>query len=189
MTDLSAPIPASEAGALPQPAAEPSAKIKIGEVAQHFDISVDLLRLYEREGLLIPLKSPKGTRYFTRLDYPWIATILRLIRQSGLNFAGIRYLLALLPCHELRGCDAPPKANCSVNASATEPCWTHKTCCSPGDCYVCDVYRAAGKCENLKVFVSNAAPALDSDDAPAEFPGPANDPELTTSPDPSSATL
>ncbi len=67
-------------------------------------ISVDLLRLYEREGLLIPIKSPKGTRYFTELDFPWIATVLRLVREAGLNFAGIRHLLALIPCWEIRGC-------------------------------------------------------------------------------------
>ena len=45
-------------------------RIKIGEVASHFGVSVDLLRLYEREGLLIPLKSAKGTRYFTEDDFP-----------------------------------------------------------------------------------------------------------------------
>src|SRR4051794_10710650 len=72
--------------------------IKIGVVARKFEVSVDLLRLYEREGLLVPLKSPKGTRYFTEQDFEWINTLMRLVRDSGLNFAGIRHLLALLPC-------------------------------------------------------------------------------------------
>jgi len=34
----------------------PNGSIKIGAVAGHFGVSVDLLRLYEREGLLIPIK-------------------------------------------------------------------------------------------------------------------------------------
>jgi DNA-binding transcriptional MerR regulator len=72
---------------------QPGVRIKIGTVAKHFKISVDLLRLYEREGLVIPLKSSKGTRYYTEQDYAWIATILRLVRDARLNFAGIRHLL------------------------------------------------------------------------------------------------
>jgi DNA-binding transcriptional MerR regulator len=155
MTDSSPPKAASAAEAFPQPKAETLERIKIGEVAEHFGVSVDLLRLYEREGLLIPLKSPKGTRYFTRLDYPWIATVLRLVREARLNFAGIRHLLALLPCREIRGCDGSPKAVCSRTASAAEPCWIHKNCCTPGgDCYLCEVYRAACTCENLKAFIT-----------------------------------
>jgi hypothetical protein len=130
-------------------------KIKIGAVARHFEVSVDLLRLYEREGLLIPLKSPKGTRYFTELDYPWIATVLRLVREARLNFSGIRHLLALLPCWEIRGCGDGRKRDCLVAAGADAPCWKDQSCCSPGDCYACEVYRAACKCENLKAFIVN----------------------------------
>jgi len=130
-------------------------RVKIGEVAWQFGISVDLLRLYEREGLLIPLKSPKGTRYFTRLDYPWIATLLRLVREARLNFAGIRHLLALLPCWEIRSCEGHTPSTCSLSAGASQPCWVEKKCCEPVDCYLCKVYRSAYKCENLKSFVSN----------------------------------
>lgn len=126
------------------------ARIKIGEVARHFGISVDLLRLYEREGLLIPIKSPKGTRYFTERDYPWIETLLRLVRAAGLNFAGIRHLLALLPCWQIRSCAEGHKADCAIVAEGSDPCWVGKKCCNPVDCYNCGVYRAAGNCENLK---------------------------------------
>jgi MerR family transcriptional regulator/heat shock protein HspR len=137
------------------PYTEAPTRIKIGAVARHFGVSVDLLRLYEREGLLIPLKSPKGTRYFTASDYPWIATVLHLVRESRLNFVGIRHLLALLPCWEIRGCDESRKHECKITAGASTPCWMHQTCCSPQDCYSCPVYRSASQCENLKAFVVN----------------------------------
>jgi MerR family transcriptional regulator/heat shock protein HspR len=137
---------------VPQPNTRTLKNIKIGAVARHFDISVDLLRLYEREGLLIPLKSAKGTRYFTERDYPWIATVLRLVREGRLNFAGIRRLLALLPCWEIRKCEAGRRHECGVIGAAS-PCWMNHNCCDPDDCYACDVYRAACQCENLKVFV------------------------------------
>ena len=155
MDDSIAPNDDSTAQTVPAPKKRETKKIKIGEVARHFDVSVDLLRLYEREGLLIPLKSAKGTRYFTEIDYPWIATVLRLVREARLNFAGIRHLLALLPCWDIRRCTENSKHECSVAAGATEPCWMNHNCCSPGDCYACDVYRAACQCENLKAFVVN----------------------------------
>jgi len=156
MTDSTSPDAATVPQALPSLNDPTAERIKIGVVARHFGVSVDLLRLYEREGILIPLKSPKGTRYFTRLDYPWIATVLRLVREARLNFAGIRHLLALLPCREIRSCEGNGKANCSLAAGAADPCWVHKSCCTPnGDCYLCEVYRAASRCENLKIFVSD----------------------------------
>jgi DNA-binding transcriptional MerR regulator len=129
-------------------------RVKIGAVAKHFNISVDLLRLYEREGLVIPLKSPKGTRYYTELDYPWIETVMRLVREARLNFAGIRHLLALLPCWDINRCEHN-KTNCSLIEDPTAPCWiNHEHCKSATeDCYHCKVYRSAPSCENLKALL------------------------------------
>jgi MerR family transcriptional regulator/heat shock protein HspR len=158
MDDSSAPKDISAVEVVSRSKKGAPRKIKIGEVARHFDVSVDLLRLYEREGLLIPLKSAKGTRYFTELDFPWIGTVLRLVRDEHLNFAGIRHLLALLPCWDIRGCEAGRKHDCSVVAEASAPCWVAGNCCIPGDCYACDVYREALRCENLKAFVVNRLP-------------------------------
>jgi MerR family transcriptional regulator/heat shock protein HspR len=155
MSDVSVPNLDPAIAFIPQPDVTTLKRIKIGEVARHFDVSVDLLRLYEREGLLIPLKSPKGTRYFTEQDYPWIATVLRLVREAGLNFAGIRHLLALLPCWTIRECGSARQHDCSLNASADAPCWIDRKCCSPVDCYSCGVYRSACQCENLKTFVAS----------------------------------
>jgi MerR family transcriptional regulator/heat shock protein HspR len=133
---------------------ENGARIKIGAVAKHFKISVDLLRLYEREGILIPLKSAKGTRYFTQTDYVWIGTILRLVREARLNFAGIRHLLALLPCYEIRHCGHEKRENCPVTKDSTVPCWNNKACCSETtECYTCAVYRSAPACQNLKALL------------------------------------
>jgi hypothetical protein len=132
-------------------------RIKIGAVAKHFKISVDLLRLYEREGILIPLKSAKGTRYFTEQDYVWIETILRLVREARLNFAGIRHLLALLPCWEIRGCGYEKKNSCPITKDSTTPCWNNKACCLDSrECYSCPVYRSAPACENLNALLVSA---------------------------------
>jgi len=138
-------------------------KIKIGTVAKHFDISVDLLRLYEREGLLLPMKSNKGTRYFSPRDFEWISTLLSLVRESGLNFAGIRHLLALLPCWSLNRCDDAKIGGCPTRLSASNPCWAVEGghCHAAHDCYNCSVYRLAPNCANLKVLMTQARVAAD----------------------------
>lgn len=159
MNESSEASTASVVKIAPCPGAAAPKRIKIGAVARHFGVSVDLLRLYEREGLLIPLKSPKGTRYFTELDYPWIDTLLRLVREERLNFAGIRHLLALLPCWEIRGCGESRKHECSITAASAEPCWMVRVCCQPENCYSCAVYRAASQCRNLRAFVVDSEPA------------------------------
>ncbi|MGA2989523.1 MAG: MerR family transcriptional regulator [Candidatus Korobacteraceae bacterium] len=144
---LSAPSPL--ASIVPPP--KPERKIKIGSVATHFNISVDLLRLYEREGLLLPVKSAKGTRYYTERDYPWIETLLKLVRDYRLNFAGIRHLLALLPCWDLRHCEGEQRRQCATSAQPNNPCWVSHACCWPDkDCYECKIYRAAPACENMR---------------------------------------
>ncbi len=176
----------------------PNGTIKIGAVAKHFAVSVDLLRLYEREGLLIPLKSPRGTRYYTQHDFLWIGTILRLVREARLNFAGIRRLLALLPCWEIRQCGFNRRIGCAVIADASKPCWANRancclaqaTCPEPlrsyvatsekpvigrsarrqgmEDCYFCAVYRSAPSCENLKALLA-ASPELTNSPPQASF--------------------
>ncbi len=162
MNDSAAPDGVSAIAVAAQPVPASPTKIKIGAVARHFQVSVDLLRLYEREGLLIPLKSAKGTRYFTELDYPWIATLLRLVREARLNFAGIRHLLALLPCWEMHGQGDESKRECLAAAGPDAPCWKDQTFCSPAQCYVCEVYRAACKCGNLKALIVNGPASEDS---------------------------
>lgn len=128
-------------------------RIKIGAVAQRFGVSPDLLRLYEREGLLIPLKSARGTRYFSAQDYDWIATLLRLMRGARMNFMAIRHLLAMTPCWQVRQCGYRNRERCPYNADRTRPCWMSRACCKGSDCYSCPVYRAAPHSEPLQALL------------------------------------
>ena len=52
------------------------------------------LRLYEREGLVGPARSPGGTRRYSRRDISRLAEICALAA-DGLNLAGIRRVLEL----------------------------------------------------------------------------------------------
>ena len=146
----------------------PSASIKIGAVAGHFGVSVDLLRLYEREGLLTPIKSARGTRYFTEHDYPWITMLLRLVREARMNLASIRCQLASLPCWKIRNCGFESKKGCPVISDESRPCWSNRATCPvvcAQDCYFCPVYRSAPTCEKFTAMLpatARPAPSLEA---------------------------
>jgi MerR family transcriptional regulator, heat shock protein HspR len=126
---------------------------KIGQVAEMLGISVPTLRMYEREGILIPIKSSGGTRYFSESDVNWVRCIRRMITELGLNLEGIRRLLALIPCWELTDCGRRQDETCDMSADATRPCWMKETCpCkqTSAECYACPAYRYSVNCENLK---------------------------------------
>jgi MerR family transcriptional regulator/heat shock protein HspR len=51
------------------------------------------LRLYEREGLLQPSRSEGNTRLYSEEDLRRLETILNLIRDLGVNLAGVEVIL------------------------------------------------------------------------------------------------
>ncbi|MCK5223054.1 MAG: MerR family transcriptional regulator, partial [Candidatus Aminicenantes bacterium] len=54
-----------------------------------YDIHPQTLRLYEREGLLIPSRSKGNTRLYSEKDLKKLEFILNLSREMGVNLAGI----------------------------------------------------------------------------------------------------
>ena len=65
----------------------------ISAVAEKYNIHPQTLRLYEREGLLIPSRSQGNTRLYTEGDLERLETILHLTRDLGVNLAGIEIVL------------------------------------------------------------------------------------------------
>ncbi len=65
----------------------------ISVVAEMYNIHPQTLRLYEREGLLIPSRSNGNTRLYTQDDLERLETILNLTRDLGVNLAGIEIIL------------------------------------------------------------------------------------------------
>ncbi len=135
-------------------ALEQNPKLKIGEVARQLDIAVETIRMYEREGLLLVHKTDSGQRLFNQADVHWISCIRRLIAERGLNLEGIRRMLALLPCWELKPCSEAERNNCPAYLNATKPCWMIKAQlsgnCKTLECRACNVYESAQHCDNLK---------------------------------------
>jgi MerR family transcriptional regulator/heat shock protein HspR len=65
----------------------------ISAVAEMYNIHPQTLRLYEREGLLIPSRSNGNTRLYTPEDLEQLETILNLTRDLGVNLAGIDIIM------------------------------------------------------------------------------------------------
>ncbi len=64
----------------------------ISAVASKYNIHPQTLRLYEREGLLIPSRTKGNTRYYTADDLKKLEFILNLSREMGVNLAGIEII-------------------------------------------------------------------------------------------------
>jgi len=67
----------------------------ISAVAELYNIHPQTLRLYEREGLLIPSRSSGNTRLYTPEDLEQLEVILNLTRDLGVNLAGIEIILSM----------------------------------------------------------------------------------------------
>ncbi|QUW03298.1 MerR family transcriptional regulator [Chloracidobacterium validum] len=72
-----------------------SRRYSIGMVAETFGIHEQTLRMYEREGLLVPSRSARNTRYYTDADLERLQCILNLTREMGVNLAGVQVILGM----------------------------------------------------------------------------------------------
>jgi MerR family transcriptional regulator, heat shock protein HspR len=65
----------------------------ISSVAEMYGLHPQTLRLYEREGLLKPSRSEGNTRLYSADDLKRLEIILNLIRDLGVNLAGVEVVL------------------------------------------------------------------------------------------------
>ncbi len=65
----------------------------IGVVSKLYNIHPQTLRLYEREGLLVPKRTEGNTRLYSEKDLQRLEIILNLTRNLGVNIAGVEIIL------------------------------------------------------------------------------------------------
>ena len=66
---------------------------RIGAIAERFGIHPQTLRLYEREGLLRPVRTEGNTRLYDPDTIERLEIILTLTRDLGVNLAGVEVIL------------------------------------------------------------------------------------------------
>ena len=67
--------------------------VMISAVAERFEIHPQTLRMYEREGLISPVRSAGNTRLYDEETLRRLETILTLTRDLGVNLAGVEVIL------------------------------------------------------------------------------------------------
>lgn len=130
--------------------------LTIGVVAAEVGVSAQAIRLYESEGLVLPVKTETGRRMYSIHDVERLKCVRRMINEHGLNIAGIRRLMAMIPCWEYRGGLDPDCRSCRVYNEMIGPCWSVRdkgAKCDGNDCRECNVYRLDVRCDDLKQVV------------------------------------
>src|SRR3989339_600291 len=83
----------------------------IRAAAQLLKISVHTLRMYEREGLIIPFKKESSHRLYSQTDLKRIECIRRAINEMKISINGIKTMYSLIPCWEIMGCSGENRIN------------------------------------------------------------------------------
>jgi MerR family transcriptional regulator/heat shock protein HspR len=127
--------------------------LTIGAIASQLKIAVQTVRMYEEQGLILPVRSSTGRRMYSLGDLEKLRCIRRLINTEGLNISGIKKLMAMIPCWEFKGGLDEDCLNCQAYIQAIGPCWSSREVgakCKGVDCRTCTVYKMNFSCNELK---------------------------------------
>ncbi|MCX8056055.1 MAG: MerR family transcriptional regulator, partial [Ignavibacteria bacterium] len=79
-------------------------KYKISEAAKILGISVHTLRMYEREGLILPFKKTTNQRLYSEKDIERLKCIRNSINEKKISIEGIKRIFSLIPCWAIVNC-------------------------------------------------------------------------------------
>lgn len=111
------------------------------------------IRQYIDVGLLIPFKLESKRHLFSENDIQRLKLIQDLIHKRGLNFAGVRSLMAMLPCWAIRKCPEKDKLSCGAYSEDFTPCWeasNKSRYCKNENCRDCEVYHSLDMSTGIK---------------------------------------
>jgi MerR family transcriptional regulator, heat shock protein HspR len=125
----------------------------IGAAANLVGVSVQMLRLYESEGLVIPFKKSSQHRLYSEVDIERIRCIRKMINEEKISIVGIKRMLALIPCWAIKNCGKENREQCAAFTDHKQPCWLQNKVadgCDNSDCRNCPVYAKVSDCSSLK---------------------------------------
>ena len=86
----------------------------IRTAAQLLGISIPTLRMYEKEGLLIPHKTAGNQRIYSDADLERLRCIRSAINESKISINGIKSIYSLIPCWEVVKCSEDDRRICNA---------------------------------------------------------------------------
>ena len=125
----------------------------ISAAARLLNISVHTLRMYEREGLIIPFKKESNHRLYTKADIERLKCIRKAINEYKISISGIRTIYSLIPCWQIVKCSESERNKCDAYISHSKPCWILKHKVNVREmqlCRECPVYKNYSECGDIK---------------------------------------
>jgi MerR family transcriptional regulator/heat shock protein HspR len=130
----------------------------ISTAARMLKISVHTLRMYEKEGLIIPFKKETNHRLYSRADIDRLNCIRKAINEFKISISGIKTIYSLIPCWQITNCGDEDRQNCNAFIAHNNPCWTfrhNKNTCENKVCRECIVYKDYAECGDIKELIKN----------------------------------
>ena len=109
----------------------------IGVTANLIGVSVHALRMYESAGILSPKRTRTKRRLYSKNDIKRLQCVRHFIEEEGLNIAGIKTVLSMVPCWKIKPCKEKDRTDCDAYHKMGEPCWIVKKVgdiCEAVDC-------------------------------------------------------
>ena len=131
----------------------------LGVVSKLSGIPVHSILQYINKGLIIPFKKVSRRNLFSDADISRLKYIRHLLEDRGLNIAGIRALMAHVPCWSIHKCSEKDRKNCEAYHSSMKPCWevtVKGSRCKNIECRQCSIYIFPLNKNDLKYLVKQA---------------------------------
>jgi MerR family transcriptional regulator, heat shock protein HspR len=93
--------------------ADDQAVFTIGAAAEMLAVTPRTLRIYERDGLLAPVRHGKW-RYYSLDNLKWVSCLRAMVHEHGISLAAIHKLLRYTPCWNIAGCPFEKRKLCTA---------------------------------------------------------------------------
>ena len=127
--------------------------LTLGISSQLSGVPAHSIQQYINMELLIPFKLNSNRHLFSKSDLNRLRNISILLHERGLNFAGIRSLLAMIPCWAITECPKEVRQKCNAYYSESIPCWEaseKNKACRNLDCRECEAYTLLNNTVDMK---------------------------------------
>jgi len=85
----------------------------IGITARLLEVCPATLRIWERKGLIRPKRISKN-RFYSKCDIDRLEYIKEMIQKKGVNIEGVKAVLKVQKCWELKKCKIEERKSCPV---------------------------------------------------------------------------
>jgi MerR family transcriptional regulator/heat shock protein HspR len=127
--------------------------LTLGVSSKLSGIPAHSIQQYVNNDLLIPFKLDSNRHLFSQRDLIRLKNISILLHEKGLNFSGIKSLLAMIPCWDITDCPMEVRQKCNAYYEDSIPCWEaseKSRTCKNEKCRECEVYCSLSNSSDLK---------------------------------------